>query len=61
MYKSNLIDENMYPITLALIVKDGVDTGIGGKYPGYLINKLEDVLEEFMEYDRKEYNNENKI
>lgn len=61
MYKSNLIDGNMYSITLALIVKDGAVTGIGGKYPGYLINKLEDVLEEFIEYDRKEHNNENKI
>lgn len=61
MYKSNLIDENIYLITLALIVKDGIDTGISEKYPGYLINKLEDVLEEFMEYDRKEYDNENKI
>lgn len=53
MYKSNLIDGDMYQITLALIVKDGIDTGIGGEYPGYLINKLEDVLEEMIEYKKK--------
>lgn len=38
MYKSNLIDGDMYQIPLALIVKDGVDTGIGGGIP-WIFNK----------------------
>ena len=42
-------------IVATLIVKDGQDTGISGKAPGYLIHKLELVLAEILEWpDEKE-------
>lgn len=37
-------------IVATLIVKNGQDTGISGKAPGYLIHKLELVLAEILEW-----------
>lgn len=37
-------------IIAALVVRDGLSTGISGKAPGYLIHKLELVLAEISEW-----------
>lgn len=51
MYNKNNLKTNEETfIILSLIVTNGIDTGFSGKIPGYLINKLEDVIEEIVNY-----------
>lgn len=37
-------------IMATLIVRDGQDTGVAGKAPGYLIHKLELIIAEIFEW-----------
>lgn len=53
MQKSNLKNDEVKTIVSTLIVKGGIDTGISGLVPGYLINKMEDVLEEIIDWQNR--------
>ena len=53
MKKSNLKEDEVKTIVTTLIVKGGIDTGVSGLVPGYLINKLEDVLEEIIDWKNR--------
>lgn len=51
MYNKNNLKPNEETfIILSLFVTNGIDTGFSGKIPGYLVNKLEDVIEEIVNY-----------
>lgn len=50
MIKNNLKPDEKRDIILTCIVKNGTNTGFSGKIPGYLVNKLEDVIEEIVNY-----------
>lgn len=48
--KNNLKPNEETSIILSLLVTNGIDTGFSGKIPGYLVNKLEDAIEEIVNY-----------
>lgn len=48
-----LDDDETRRFISTLIIKDGTDTGISGVAPGYLINKLEETLNEILEWQIK--------
>lgn len=48
--KNNLKSNEETSIILSLFVNNGIGTGFSGKIPGYLVNKLEDVIEEIVNY-----------
>ena len=53
MSKNNLKDDEIRGAIITILVKDGFDTGIAGPVPGYLINRLEDVIEQIYDWKKK--------
>lgn len=51
---SNIPQKEERQIVMALLVKDGSDTGFSGRVSGELIEKLETVLDEIVDYMTKE-------
>ena len=50
-YNKNRLSENdKRRIHVALVVENGVDWGVSGEVPGYLINELDDVIEKIARY-----------
>ena len=54
MVKNNLKDYEVKNIVSTLIVEGCNDTGIAGPVPGYLINRLKDVIEQIEDWQVKE-------
>lgn len=50
-YNKNRLSENVKRrIHVALVVENGVDWGVSGEVPGYLINELDDAIEKIARY-----------
>ena len=52
--KSNISPKDEVPVTIAVIIQDGKNTGLAGRVSGELIAKLEDVLDEIAVYIMKD-------